>query len=91
MKRGEPFDKILPGVRKVIDDGLKTLQPELLANIHEVFAMVLTDFDLNFVVEELPDTRRDLLRDQVKSLVTHARAKLDGPIATEWAKATKGD
>lgn len=91
MERGEPFAKIVPGFQKAFEDGLKRLQSGLVESVQEVFAMVLTDFDLMFVVEELPDPKKDILRDQIKDFVCRAKAKVNGPIATEFAIATKSN
>ncbi len=91
IKRGEPFAKIMPGIERTIDDGLKKIEPELIDSVQEVFEMVITDFDRMFVVDLLPDPKRDVLKDQVKDFVCHARAKVDNKIATEYALATKGE
>jgi len=91
MVRGEPFAKIMPGLQTAIETGLKMLEPELVDSVHEVFEMILLDFDRIFVVEELPNPKRDVLKGQVKDFVYHARAKIDNQIATEYAIATKGE
>ncbi len=91
MKHGEPFAMIVTGFQKAIEDGLEKLEPKLVENVKEVFDMVLMDFDRMFVVEELPDPKRDVLKGQVKDFVCYARAKVDGQIATEYALATKGE
>ena len=90
IERGEPFARILPGVQQRFEAGLAKLQPELVQSLETVFDMILSDFDLMFVVEELPDPRRDVLRGQVREFVDYARSKIDGEIATEFAHATSG-
>lgn len=88
MARGEPFAKILPGVKQTFEKGFMKLQPELVQSLKDVFDTVISDFDLIFVVEELPDPRRDILRGELQDFVEEARAKIHGEIAMEFARAT---
>ena len=88
MERGEAFAKIAPGIKETMERGLAKEEPILLKGVQSVFAMVLRDFDLMFVVEELPDARRDALRQQTQQFVDHALATYHGTIAVEFAKAT---
>ncbi len=76
MVRGEPFARLVPGLQRAIETGLTKL---------EVFKTILQDFDRMFVVDRLPDSKRDVLKGQIKEFVCHARAKV---IATEYAIAT---
>ena len=91
MKRGEPFAKMLPSFRKSLDDGIVKLQGGFAETVQEVFEMVLTDFDLLFVVEDIPDPQKDILREQVKEFVLLARQKIHGPITREFALATEAE
>lgn len=91
IDRGEPYAKIMPGFQTAIEDGLKKLEPEFVDSVQEVFKIVLDDFDRMFVVEILPDPKRDVLKGQVNKFVCWARAKVDSQIATEYARATTGE
>lgn len=66
---------------------IDTRHATLLKNVQNVFDMVLADFDEMFVVEELPDPKRDAMARQIQDFVVKANQKLDGPVETEWAKA----
>ena len=89
ISKGEQFGKINPGIKKSFENGLKMQQPKLVKKVQEIFQKVTQDFDSMFVVEELPNAKRDALRLEVQRFVSHAKAKNDGPIEVEFAKATK--
>ena len=59
----------------------------LVGKINKVFDRILRDFDLSFVVEELPNLRRDALRRKMKAFVRDAKAEIDKNIEIELAKA----
>lgn len=61
----------------------------LLASVEKIFQKVEQDFDSMFIVEEVPNPKRDALRQEVQRFVSHAKAQIDGPIEIEFAKATK--
>lgn len=89
ISKGEQFSKINPGIKNAIENELETQQPKLVENVQEIFHKVTQDFDSMFVVEELPNPKRDALRLKVQRFVSHAKAQNDGPIEVEFAKATK--
>ncbi|KAK4692237.1 hypothetical protein P7C71_g4926, partial [Lecanoromycetidae sp. Uapishka_2] len=78
------------GIKGALEEGLDKLKPELLDDVRKVFKDVSSDFDLMFVVKELPDSRRDALRQRIKVFVYSAQKEIDGPLTQELAKATKG-
>ena len=84
-----PFATIFSNVKTAFEEELDRQQPRLLKNVKNVFDMVLKDFDLMFVVDEIPDPQKEKLRLQINNLVEKAKAQLAGPIATEFALATK--
>ena len=86
--RGEPFAEMSTGVKTSFEAGLEKETSQLVQNQTRVFNMILSDFDLIFTVEELPDPRRDVLRDQLKEFVERSRAKIEGDIASEFARAS---
>lgn len=90
MERGEAYAKIIPAIKAAIKIGLENLKPGLLGSIRNVFKDVSNDFDLMFVVEELPNPRRDALRQRIKIFVDKAHNEIDGPLTREFAKAPKG-
>ena len=90
FSRGEPFARILPGIKQIIESGLTILEAELVRRVEAIFDMILSDFDLMFAIEKLPNPRRDILRGQVQVFVDHARTKIEREIAVEFAYATNG-
>lgn len=90
MERGEPYGKILPGIKEAIESGLEELKPGLLKAVYNVFKDVSKDFDLMFVVEALPNAQRDALRQRIMDYVYEAQKTIDGQLTQEFAKATKG-
>ncbi|KAL9633273.1 MAG: hypothetical protein Q9164_004797 [Protoblastenia rupestris] len=89
LSKGVPFAAIFSSVETAFEEELDTQQPRLLENVKNVFDMVLKDFDLMFVVDEIPDPQKEKLRLQINNLVEKAKAQLAGPIATEFALAAK--
>lgn len=73
----------------MIENALEKQQPIFVANVQKIFDKVVQDFDLMFVVEELPNADRYMLRREVQRFVSHANAKMNGAIEAEFAKATK--
>ncbi len=90
MEKGEPFSKICSGIKESIEQSLDEQRPILLKTAKSIFDKILKDFDLMFVVEELPDPRRNILRRQVQQFVLSANEKYHGTIVNEFAKATMG-
>ena len=89
ISRGAPFANMGAGVKAAIEGKIDDLRSQLLESVEKVFDMVLEDFDTMFVVEEVPNPQRDILRQQINEFVGRARAKIDGPIAQEFATAIK--
>ena len=90
MQRGEPFGGFIPGIRAAIEHGMEKLQPQLLRNVKSVFEGVSNNFDLMFVVKELPNERRDVLRQRIRQYVDHASSTINGELSLELARATMG-
>ena len=90
MEKGEPFSKICSGIKESIEQSLDEQRPILLKTAKSIFDKILKDFDLMFVVEDLPDPRRNVLRRQVQQFVLSANEKYHGTIVNEFAKATMG-
>ena len=89
ISKGEQFSKILPGIEESFENELEKQQPTLVENVQQIFRKVVQDFDSMFVVEELPNPKRDALRQEVQRFVSRAKARIDGRIEFELAKATK--
>ena len=89
LSKGVQFSKINPGIQRFIENALEKQQPKLVQNVQKIFDKVVQDFDSIFVVEELPNPKRDALRLEVQHFVKHANAQIDGPTEVEFAKATK--
>ena len=88
MQKGDLYTKLSDRVKTAVESALDKKQAALILKVQEVFDSVLEDFDAMFVVEEVPDPRRDDLCKQVQEFVIEANARLDGPIAREFAAAT---
>lgn len=88
IKDGVPYVKICDQVKDTVESALLDQQAALLQNVQEVFDTVVMDFDQMFVVEELPDPRRDNSCQQIQEFVVQANARLNGPIEREFAAAT---
>ena len=85
---GEPYAKIADQVQDAMETAFSHYRTALLEKVQDVFDSVVVDFDEMFVVEEVPDSKRDALCQQIQEFVIHANARLDGPIAREFAAAT---
>ncbi len=90
MQRGEPFSGIIPGIRAAMKDGMNKLKPRLLRGVKSVFKGISDNFDWMFVVEELPDERRDALRRRIRQYVDHANSRVNRELTLEFAMATMG-
>lgn len=90
VQRGELFDGFIPGIRAAMKQGVKNLQSQLLNGVKSVFEGVSDNFDLMFVVKELPNERRDALRQRIKRYVDHANSRINGELTLEMAMATMG-
>ena len=88
IDHGEPYTKLCERVKNAIESELQIKRTALLLNVQDVFDSVINDFDEMFVVEEIPDPRRDALCQQIQEFVLQAKTRLDGPIAREFAAAT---
>ena len=87
ISEGLPFAAMRPGVEDMMKRGLLECQEALSESVKIVFENVLKDFDRMFVVEEVPNPKRDVLREQVNVFVNGAKAKINGPIEMELATA----
>lgn len=65
------FGKIRPETKAIINNIIDKLQLKLLEGVESVFRGVSDNFDLICVVEELPDERRDALRQRIKHYVDY--------------------
>ena len=54
-------------------------------SLKEVGRELLHDFDTTFVVEEVPDAKRDKFRSEARDWVAAAKAQLDGPMRQAFA------
>lgn len=90
MQRGEPFGGFIPGIRAAMKHGVENLRPQLLKDVKSVFDGVSDNFDLMFVVKELPNERRDALRQRIKRYVDQANSRINGELTLELAMATMG-
>ena len=90
MQRGEPFGGFIPVIRTTMKYGLKELRPQLLEDVKSVFEGVSYNFDLMFVVKELPNERRDALRQRIRQYVDHANSRINEDLVLEMAMATMG-
>ena len=90
MQRGEPFGRLIPGIRAAMKHGIEKLQPQLLKAVKSVFEGVSQNFDLMFVVKELPNEQRDALRRRIGQYVDHANTRINGELTLEMALATMG-
>ena len=89
MRRGDPFGGFIPGIKAAMKYGVEKLQPQLLKGVKSVFEGASDNFDLMFVVKELPNKRRDALRRRIKRYVDHANSRINGELTREFAMATK--
>lgn len=87
IKQGAPFENFFPGLQSMFKDSFTKQSTVLEKGLRKAFDDILQDFDLNFVVVQVPDKKRDCLQEQLKHFVNYAKAQADGPIATELARA----
>lgn len=90
MERGEPFGGFVPGIRAAWKKGMGVLLPKLLKRVKSVFEGVSDNFDLMFVFEEVPNERRDALRQRIKQYVDYANSRINTELTLEFAMATMG-
>ena len=90
MQRGEPFGGFIPVIRAAMKYGMDELQPELLEDVKSVFEGVSDNFDLMFVFKEVPNERRDALRQRIKQYVDYANSRINEDLTLEMAMATMG-
>lgn len=88
IRDGAPYSKLCDQVKDAVELALLDQQATLLQNVQDIFDTVVRDFDQMFVVEEIPDARRDTLCKQIQEFVMQANARLNGPIEREFAAAT---
>ena len=89
VSRGDPFAGFGKDIKESIEKEIEIQQPVLLKNVQEIFSMILEDFNSTFVVEEIPNPMRDVLRSQIRKFADDAQATINGPLAIELAIATK--
>ena len=68
--------------------GMKASLSSLGSGIKEVFNKTLDDYDLMFIVHEVPDAKRDELQEQISDFVSKAKATLDGPVQDRLEEAS---
>ena len=90
MERGEPFGGFVPGIRAAWKKGVDISQPQLSKRVKSVFEGVSDNFDLMFVFEEVPNERRDALRQRIKRYVDDANSRINTELTLEFAMATMG-
>ena len=88
FRDGVPYVKMCDSVKDTVVFALFDQQTTLLQNVQDVFDSVVKDFDEMFVVEEIPDPKRNALCQQIQEFVVEANAILNGPIESEFAAAT---
>ena len=88
MERGEPFNGYVPGIRAAWKKGMDISHPQLLKRVKSVFEGVSDNFDLMFVVKEIPNERRDALRERIKQYVDSANSRINKELTLEFAMAT---
>ena len=90
MERGEPFGAFIPGIRAAWKKGVDISHPRLLKRVKAVFEGVSDNFDLMFVFEEIPNERRNALRERIKRYVEDANLRINKELTLEFAMATMG-
>ena len=88
MERGEPFSGFVPGIRAAWKKGVDVSHPQLLKRVKSVFEGVSDNFDLMFVVKEIPNERRNALRQRIKQYVDDANLRINKELTLEFAMAT---
>ena len=89
VSTGKPFAGFGKEIQKSIEKEIEIFQPVLLSDVQEIFSMILEDFNSTFVVEEIPNPMRDLLRCQIRKFADEAQATINGPLQIELATAMK--
>lgn len=87
MSQGIPFSEIEAGIRNAFHKAFEKKRTRIVREVMKIFDGILKDFDIGFVLEEIPNPERDALRDEMKQFVTASKAKLDKYIAVELARA----
>ena len=87
IAKGVPFNGMREGVKEAILGDPSLLHEQLSKDVQKIFDNVLHDFDLMFIVEEVPDAKRDALREEMNDFVSKARTTLDGPVAVALGTA----
>ena len=77
------------GIKHAIEGELSKRQPILLKNIQTVFDTILGNFDTTFVVEEIHDAKKDVLRLVIQEFVAFARTEINESITKEYDTAIK--
>ena len=88
IDKGEPFSKYIPILTEYFHKAVDKEGIALSESLGKVFDNVLHDYDFQFVVEELPDERRDALKEEVKDFVRHAEFQYNELIGKQFAEAT---
>lgn len=72
-----------------MQSGLQAELSKLVKRVKTVFGEIVKSFDHLFVVEEIDNPKRNLLRLQIQKFVSAANAQINGALAQELATATK--
>ena len=90
VERGDPFSEFVPGIRDAWKKGVDFSQRNLLKRVTSIFEAVSDNFDLMFVFEEIPNERRDALRERIRRYVEDANLRMNKELTLEFAMATMG-
>lgn len=90
MGRMEPFKQMVPKVKEIYEATLGDQEKVFMRELSKVFDRVLQDYDMMFVIEELPDKGRDTLKEEVKAFVDQANKQYYGSMTEDFAKSTGG-
>lgn len=85
--RGEPFAWFIPGIQEAFNSALDEWKAEVIAQVQEVFDLILKDFDNMFVVKEVDDPMMNELRQKIKDYVLKANKRIHGEMHRELAIA----
>ena len=87
ISQGKLFGGIRNAVKDVFDGAFDAKRDVLIGEVRKVFDKILKDFDLKYVVEELPNSDRDELRHEMQKFVLEATAEIDEDIIFKLANA----
>ena len=84
---GKPFSDLKTSIKAALDTAFDEKRREILGDVVKLFDRISKDFDLSFLIEEIPDPGRDILRQEMKAFVLKSKAELDSHIMVELARA----